>query len=80
MISKRGFKLDEVELNTPKKELEERISHLQHQLKNKNLEAALIPLGWPPEKRLFRGHLTLARARLHFVSGASLIELFQPSK
>lgn len=27
------------------------------------IEAGLSPLGWPPEKRPFRGHLTLARAR-----------------
>jgi len=28
-----------------------------------NLENALIPLGWGAEKRPFRGHLTLARAK-----------------
>lgn len=28
-----------------------------------HLENALMPLGWPPEKRPFRGHLTLARAK-----------------
>jgi len=27
------------------------------------IEAGLSPLGWPPEKRPFQGHLTLARAR-----------------
>lgn len=27
------------------------------------VDAALAPLGWPPEKRSFKGHLTLARAK-----------------
>jgi 2'-5' RNA ligase len=27
------------------------------------IEAGLLPLGWPAEKRSFRGHLTLARAK-----------------
>jgi len=35
-----------------------RLGHLQQ-----DIESALVPLGWPKEKRSFKGHLTLARAK-----------------